>query len=82
MKTKALKLTKEQQQAQKLINLLIQACWENEKFKREFIQNPIETIEKVTGIPHKLPTGCKVKVEDQSGDAIIYLNIPAKPKKL
>lgn len=73
-------LTRKQQQAQNLINLLIRYCWENRDFKLKLMNDPIKTIEEITGAPNKLPEGTSITVEDQSDTSLIYLNIPTKPK--
>jgi len=75
-----LELTAEQKQAQQFINSLIKNCWSNPEFKKKLIDNPVKTIEKVTGKKSKLPKGFRVKVEDQSETSKIYLNIPVQPK--
>jgi hypothetical protein len=75
-----LKLTEEQKQAYTIIQKLIDTCHEDDRFKRELIDNPILTIEKVIGKQRHFEKNIKVKVEDQSDSQILYLNLPPKPK--
>ncbi|MFD0862941.1 hypothetical protein ACFQ1M_12065 [Sungkyunkwania multivorans] len=74
-----MKLTRQQRQAQHIISHLIKNCWENPRFKKKLIENPIKTIEKVTGKPSHFPKGMRIKVEDQSNSNIIFFNLPTKP---
>jgi hypothetical protein len=70
-------ITQEQQkQSAELIQTLAQKAWESSNFKEQLINNPVATIESVTG--QKMQTNLNVVVEDQSNDSIIYLNIPRK----
>ena len=74
-----MKLTKQQEQAYKVIQKIITSCHKHPAFKKELLANPIPTIEKVTGKPSNFGRGIKIKVEDQSDASIIYFNIPPKP---
>ena len=67
--------TKENQ----LFNQLVEKAWGDEKFKKELIQNPVETIEKLTGKKLDLPKGKEIVVRDQTNESSVYINIPAKP---
>lgn len=70
-------ITQEQQiQGAEFIKTLAQKAWESSTFKDQLINNPVSTIESVTGQPMLLNT--KVVVDDQTDDSIIYLNIPRK----
>ena len=62
--------------AQHLTQDLITRAWENESFKKELINNPETTIEKVVGHEMTIPEGSKIVVEDQSDQNYIYINIP------
>jgi len=54
---------------------IIEAAWSSSSFKKELIESPIPTLEKVTG--EKFPVDkINVVVEDQSDINCIYLNIP------
>jgi hypothetical protein len=71
-------ITQEQQiQGAELIKTLAQKAWESSAFKEQLINNPVSTIESVTG--QKLQTDLKIVVEDQTDESVVYLNIPAKP---
>ena len=52
-----MKLTRAQNFAQELMNTLISKCWESDEFKRSLIDNPKNTIERITGNPVNLPGG-------------------------
>lgn len=71
-----MKLTNEQQ----LLQDVICEAWENETFKKELLENPIETIEKFTGKTVQIPEGKKFVVRDQSNESAIYINIPVNKK--
>ena len=71
-------ITVEQQKyGAKLMNTLAQKAWESSAFKEQLINNPVSTIESVTG--QRMELDLKVVVEDQTDESIIYLNIPSKP---
>ena len=72
--------TKKLLEAQRLIQLLIETALHNEAFKHQLISDPIRTIEKVTGKSSNLPKGIRIQVEDQSDPAIIFINLPTKPR--
>ncbi|RYC66995.1 class IIb bacteriocin, lactobin A/cerein 7B family [Spirosoma sordidisoli] len=65
-------------QEQKLNAQVIQRAWEDEQFKSELIDNPAETMEKLTGNKISLPAGQKLVVVDQSDESTVYFNIPKK----
>lgn len=69
-----MEITKEQQ----LNAQIIARAWEDNQFKNELIANPVETMEKLTGIKINLPQGQKLVVVDQSNDSTVYFNIPRK----
>jgi hypothetical protein len=64
---------------QKLYQDLVQKAWEDAEFKKELMTNPVEAIEKFTGVKLNLPEGKTVVVRDQSDASAVYINIPAKP---
>lgn len=68
--------TKENQ----LFSRIVKKAWEDENFKNELIQNPVEAIEKLTGEKLDLPKGKEVIVNDQTNTSYVYINIPAKPE--
>jgi len=67
----------QQKQGEELIKKLAHKAWENSSFKEQLVQNPVSTIESITGRP--VPQNVKVVVDDQTDPSVIYLNIPAKP---
>lgn len=68
------------QNAYRFLQLLFSQCNKNENLKKALLENPIKTLEKITGKPNSLPTGYTIEVEDQSNPECIYINIPPKPK--
>lgn len=70
-------ITQEQQkQGAELIQTLAQKAWESSTFKEQLIENPVSTIESITG--QKMRSDINVIVEDQTDTSKIYLNIPRK----
>ncbi len=69
-----MEITKEQ----KLYAEIIQKAWEDSQFKQELMENPATAIEKLTGQKIQLPAGKTLVVKDQTDEANIYINIPAK----
>lgn len=67
-------LTKEQQ----LLQTIITKAWKDDRFKQDLISNPIKAIESIKEMSIKLPEGKTIVVCDQTEEAIIYINIPAK----
>lgn len=74
-----MKLTEQQKKSQELLHTIITKAWDDEAFKQELIDNPLEAIEKATGERIKLPEGKTLIVKDQTDDSKIYINIPAEP---
>ena len=68
----------QQQQSQDLYQELVVKAWESAAFKEQLIENPIKTIESITGGELTIKDEVKVLVEDQTDSNIIYLNIPRK----
>lgn len=70
-------LTQEQQkQGAELLKTLAQKAWESSAFKEQLIENPIATIESITG--EKMQPDINVIVEDQTDTSKVYLIIPRK----
>ena len=67
-------------QQQELLGQVVSKAWEDESFKQELIDNPIEAIEKLTGKKIQLPEGKTFVVRDQTDESTIFINIPAKPE--
>lgn len=65
-----------QKQSAELLKTLAQKAWESSAFKEQLIENPIATIESVTG--QKMQPDINVIVEDQTDVSKVYLNIPRK----
>ncbi|MFY7672169.1 NHLP leader peptide family RiPP precursor [Tenacibaculum sp. MEBiC06402] len=63
---------------QKLFQTIITKAWEDQAFKQELIANPIDTIEKQTGVRLNLPKGKTILVKDQTNESTMYINIPVK----
>ena len=65
---------------QEVLSQVISECWSNPTFKSEFIANPQEAIETLTGQSVVLPEGMeKIQVVDESNPTTVYINIPAEP---
>ena len=69
-----MKLTKEQ----KLTQIIIKEALKNESFKKELVENPIQSIERFTNEQVTLPKGKHLVVSDQTDQNSIYINIPAE----
>ncbi|MCF2873147.1 MULTISPECIES: NHLP leader peptide family RiPP precursor [unclassified Tenacibaculum] len=70
-----MELTREQ----KLFQTIVHKAWEDNEFKQQLINNPIPTIENLTGETIRVPEGKTIVVRDQTDSSIIYINIPAEP---
>ena len=57
---------------------MIQKAWEDAEFKKELTANPLNAIEKLTGVRLNLPEDKTIVVRDQTDESTIYINIPAK----
>ena len=74
-----MKITTEyQEKGAELIKTLAQKAWESSAFKEQLIQNPVATIEQVTGKDLTILDNKRIVVEDQTDESVIYLNIPAQ----
>jgi hypothetical protein len=70
-------ITQEQQrQGTELIKTLIEKAWESAAFKDQLVNNPVGTIESITG--NKITGNHSFVVEDQTDSSLIYFNIPRK----
>ena len=63
-------------QEQKLYQDVVQKAWEDVEFKKELTANPLDAIEKLTGVRLNLPEGKRIVVRDQSDASTVYINIP------
>jgi len=67
-------------QEQKLYQEVVQKAWEDAEFKKELIANPLDAIEKLTGVRLNLPEGKTIVVRDQTDESTAYINIPVEQK--
>ena len=74
-----MELNEKQKKAQEFLQNIITEAWENETFKQELINSPVETLNAFTGKTANLPNDKKLVVVDQTNPNYIYLNIPSKP---
>jgi len=65
---------------QQVIQKVISKAWEDVKFRKELLINPIEVIEKLTGVKVVLPEGKELVVVDQTDKSKIYVNLPSEPE--
>ncbi|MDH5034653.1 MULTISPECIES: NHLP leader peptide family RiPP precursor [Chryseobacterium] len=65
---------------EQIIQAVISKAWEDAEFRKELLSNPIEAIEKLTGVVVVLPEGKELVVVDQTDKSKVYLNIPAEPE--
>jgi hypothetical protein len=72
--------TKEQK-VNKFITSIHAKVSEDKDFKKDLIDNPIETLNKFAGRKADIAADKSVIVEDQTNPSHVYLNIPAKPDK-
>lgn len=70
----------QQEKGAELLKTLAYKAWESADFKEQLINNPVATIEQVTGKDLSFLGDKKIIVEDQTDDSVIYINIPAQPK--
>ena len=65
---------------EQIIQAVISKAWEDAEFRKELLSNPIEAIEKLTGVVVVLPEEKELVVVDQTDKSKVYLNIPAEPE--
>jgi ABC-type bacteriocin/lantibiotic exporter with double-glycine peptidase domain len=65
---------------QQVIQKVISKAWEDSKFRKELLGNPVEAIEKLTGVKIVLPEGKELVVVDQTDKSKVYVNLPAEPE--
>jgi hypothetical protein len=66
----------EHTQREELYKTIVEKAWEDADFKRELTENPLDAIERVTGVRLNLPEGKRIVVRDQSDVNTVYVNIP------
>ena len=69
-----------EQRKQAIIEAIISKAWEDASFRKDLLVNPVETIEKLTGVKVVLPEGKNLIITDQTDKSNIYVNIPAEPE--
>ena len=67
-------------QEEKMYQEVIQKAWEDVEFKKELTVNPLDAIEKLTGVRLNLPEGKTIVVRDQTDESTMYINIPTSQK--
>lgn len=65
---------------QQVIQAVVSKAWEDDNFKKELVANPMEVIEKLTGVKVILPEGKELVVVDQTDKFKVYINIPSEPE--
>jgi ABC-type bacteriocin/lantibiotic exporter with double-glycine peptidase domain len=65
---------------QQVLQAIISKAWEDTNFRKALISNPIEEIEKLTGVKVELPEGRELVIMDQTDKSKVYVNIPAEPE--
>jgi hypothetical protein len=65
---------------QQVIQTVISKAWEDAEFRKELLINPIEAIEKLTGVEVVLPEGKELVIVDQTDKSKVYVNIPSEPE--
>lgn len=65
--------------AKNILKTVLTRAWEDDFFKRQLIENPIQAIEKLTGTKVVIPEGKELIFTDQSNRNKIYVNIPYEP---
>ncbi len=64
---------------QELYQTIIKKAWENETFKNELINSPVQVIEELLGEKLNIPEGKTLVVRDQTDEATVFINIPGEP---
>jgi len=70
----------EPKEKQKLIQTIVNMAWEDESFKNELLDNPLNAIESLAEESIKIPQNKTIVVNDQSDESVIYINIPPRVK--
>lgn len=69
-----------EQRRQEIIEVVISKAWEDANFRKELIADPVQAIEKLTGVKVVIPEGKSLVITDQTDKSKIYVNIPAEPE--
>lgn len=60
------------------LNDVFNKCYNDSNFKESLVNNPEKTLENYIGKELELPKNTQIKVEDQTDENFVYLNIPRK----
>lgn len=74
-----MEITKDQESFQNDLASALNKAWEDPEFKNQFINSPLETLEKLTGNRPQFKNDTKMVVVDQSEPDTFYFNIPSTP---
>ncbi|KQM19133.1 NHLP leader peptide family RiPP precursor [Chryseobacterium sp. Leaf201] len=69
----------ESRREQEVLQSVLSKAWEDQTFRKNLIEDPVNTIENFTGVKIVLPEGKTLIVIDQSDNSKVYMNIPAEP---
>ncbi|WP_299674857.1 hypothetical protein [uncultured Dokdonia sp.] len=60
------------------LNDVFNKCYNDSNFKESLVNNPEKTLENYIGKELELPKNTQIKVEDQTNENVVFLNIPRK----
>lgn len=63
-----------------IIQMVISKAWEDSKYKKFLLEDPIRAIEELTGVKVVVPEGKTLVVNDQTDKAMVHINIPPEPE--
>lgn len=64
---------------QEVLQSVLSKAWEDQNFRKNLLEDPVNTIESFSGVKVMLPEGKTLIVVDQSDSSKIYMNIPVEP---
>ncbi|HCN50565.1 MAG TPA: TOMM propeptide domain-containing protein [Chryseobacterium sp.] len=65
---------------EQIIQTVISKAWEDAEFRKELLVNPVEAIERLTGVEVIVPEGKELVIVDQTDKSKVYVNIPSEPE--
>jgi ABC-type bacteriocin/lantibiotic exporter with double-glycine peptidase domain len=65
---------------EQIIQTVISKAWEDVEFRKELLVNPVEAIERLTGVEVIVPEGKELVIVDQTDKSKVYVNIPSEPE--
>lgn len=65
---------------EQIIQTVISKAWEDTEFRKELLTNPVEAIERLTGVEVIIPEGKELVIVDQTDKSKVYVNIPSEPE--